>query len=290
MAKRSRTVFRQDSATETVTDQAPTTLSAEEEMLAKLAEKNTKFDRNEQIVPRLKILQPLSPEVTEGNNQCIEGAKPGMFYNTASGKLTPGQEGIIAVVIGHMKQTIEWMPREQGGGLVKIWGADEGWKNSCSPEEREKFNPVTKEGHTIDKQRSFLIYDVNPKTGETDPSFFNFRSTGNRAANLLATMLTQNRIRLSNGNIITPPFYYFTYKITLDKLSNMKGTWWSPHIVKNTVDGKHIRTKDLPNGDAIFNQAILMQEHFMEGGIAQVGWEEPAEDNSNDLNGDKIAF
>jgi hypothetical protein len=274
---------------DSVTEQLPATLTPEEEMLAKLAQKNSKFDRNEQVIPRLKILQPLSPEVQDGNNQYIEGAKPGMFYNTASGRLTPGQEGIVAVIVGHQKQTIEWMPREQGGGLVKIWGADEGWKNNCTAEEREKLNPVTKDGHTIDKQRSFLIYDVNPNTGETDPSYFNFRSTGNRAANQLASMLTQTRMKLSNGTIITPPFYYFTYKITLDKLSNNKGTWWSPKIVKNVGSkGEHLRTKDLPNGDEIFQQAILMQEHFMEGGIAQADWEAPTETNS--IDNDKITF
>jgi hypothetical protein len=283
MAKR---VSRFDSATEHL----PATLTAEEEQLAALAQKNTKFDRNEQIIPRLKILQPLSPEVQEDGSQYVSGAKPGMFYNTASGKLTPGQEGIIAVVIGHTKQTIEWMPREQGGGLVKIWGADEGWKAKCDEEARDDLNPVTKDGHTIDKQRSFLIFDVNSKTGEMDPSFLNFRSTGNRVANILATMLTQTRYRMSNGQTITPPFYYYTYKFTLDKLTNMKGTWWSPKIVKNTGEkGQHIRTKDLPNGDEIFNQAILMQEHFMEGGIAQSSWEEP-QDNNNDIGNDKITF
>jgi hypothetical protein len=286
MARVRNNQVRMDSATE----QLPTTLSAEEEMLARLAQKNTKFAANEQVIPRLKILQPLSPEVQDGNNQYIDGAKPGMFYNTASGKLTPGQEGIIAVVIGHQKQTIEWMPREQGGGLVKAWGADEGWKNKCDPKQRDELNPVTTDGHTIDKQRSFLIFDVNVKTGEVDPSFFNFRSTGNRAANLLATMLTQTRYRMSNGQIITPPFYYYTYKFTLDKLTNMKGTWWSPRIAKNVGENNvHIRTKDLINGDEIFAHAILMQEHFMEGGIAQAGWEEPT-DTSNDLNNDKITF
>lgn len=282
MARIKRNQVRMDS------DNLPTTLTAEEEQLAALAQKNTKFEQNEQVIPRLKILQPLNPEVQEGENQYIQGAKPGMFYNTASGKLTSGAQGLIMVVIGHQRQVIEWVPREQGGGLVKIWGADEGWKALCDKSQRDAFNPVTKEGHTIDKQRSFLIFDVNPETGEVDPSFFNFRSTANRVANLLATMLTQTRVRLGNGNIITPPFYYYTYKVTLDKLTNIKGTWWAPRIVKNTNNkGEHIKTKDLPNGEEIFKQAVLFQEQFMEGGIIQSDFEEQHQD---DLEGDKITF
>jgi len=282
MAKR---VYRQDSATE----QLPVTLTAEEEQLAKLAQKNTVFERNELVVPRLKILQPLNPEVQEDGNQYVQGAKPGMFYNTSSGKLTSGMEGMIVCVVGHQKQTIEWVPRETGGGLVKIWGADEGWKANCEPMQRNAFNPVTKEGHTIDKQRSFLILDINVKTGETDPSFFNFRSTANRVANLLSTMLTQTRYKLSNGQVITPPFYFFTYKITLDKLTNNRGTWWAPKIVKNVNEkGIHIKTQDLINGDEIFKQAIMLQEHFLEGGIQQSDWEQPQ--GGDDLDGDKISF
>ena len=277
MAKR---VYRQDAA-----DSLPATLTAEEEQLAKLAQKNTVFERSELIVPRLKIQQPLNPEVQEDGNQYISGAKPGMFYNTSSGKLTPGQEGMIVCVVGHQKQTIEWVPRDAGGGLVKIWGSDEGWKALCEPQQRDAFNPVTKEGHTIDKQRSFLILDINTKTGETDPSFFNFRSTANRVANLLSTMLTQTRYRMGNGQVITPPFYFFTYKITLDKLTNTKGTWWAPKIVKNVDDkNMHIRTQSLINGDEIFKQAILLQEHFLEGGIQQSDWEQP----QDDLGGDRV--
>lgn len=282
MARIKRNQFRQDS------DNLPATLTAEEEQLAALAQKNTKFERSELVVPRLKILQPLNPEVQEGENQYVQGAKPGMFYNTSSGKLTSGGQGLTMVVIGHIRQVIEWVPREQGGGLVKIWGADEGWKALCDKEQREAFNPITKEGHTIDKQRSFLIFDVNPETGEVDPSFFNFRSTATRAANLLATMLTQTRIRLSNGNVITPPFYYYTYKVTLDKLTNTKGTWWAPKIMKNTsAKGEHIRTKDLPNGEEIFKQAVFFQEQFMEGGIVQSDFEEQ---HNDDLEGDKVTF
>ena len=100
MAKR---VFRQDS----VTEQLPTSLTPEEEQLAKLAEKNTNFAREELVVPRLKILQPLSPEVQEGNSQYIEGAKPGMFFNTCSGKLTHGAQGLTMVVVGHIRQIFE---------------------------------------------------------------------------------------------------------------------------------------------------------------------------------------
>jgi hypothetical protein len=277
-----RKVFRQDS------EQLPAILTAEEEELIALSQKNTKFERNELVVPRLKILQPLNPEVQEDGNQYVAGAKPGMFYNTSSGKLTPGQEGMICCIIGHQRNVVEWVPRTAGGGLVKIWGMDDGWKALCAPDQREAFNPVTKEGHTIDKQRSFLIFDIDTKTGMFDPSFFNMRSTSNRVANQLSTMLTQIRIKVGN-QVITPPYYYYVYKCTLERVSNDKGTWWQPRFNKYAdKDGLHIKTQDLPNGRGIFEQAKLYQEHFLEGTIQQDSFDQPVE--RDDLDGDHVAF
>jgi hypothetical protein len=284
MARRVTKQFRQDSETENL----PAVLTPEEEQLIKLSEKNTKFERNEVIIPRLKILQPLNPEVQEGENQYIQGAKAGMFYNTSSGKLTPGQDGMIFAVVGHTRQTLEWVPRDAGGGLVKIWGMDEGWKQLCDPMERDKFVPITREGHTIDKQRSFLIFDVNITTGEYDPSFFNLKGTGNKVASFLSTMLSQTRTKMGNGQIITPPYYYYLYKMTLDRMTNSKGTWWSPRIVKFTdKQGFHVKTQSLPNGDEIFQQAITLQEHLLEGGVTQADYDNDAVD---DLSGDKVTF
>ena len=280
-------VSRMDS----VTEQLPATLTAEEEELIKLAQKNTKFDRNELVVPRLKILQPLSPEVQDGGNQYVNGAKPGMLYNTSSGKLTPGQEGMICCIIGHQKQVIEWIPRSAGSGLVKIWGMDDGWKALCEPDQREALNPVTKDGHTIDKQRSFLIFDIDPETGADDPSFFNMKGTSNRVASHLSTMLTQVRLKMGDGKtIITPPYYYYLYKCTIERMTNEKGTWWSPKFVKYTNDkGEHVRTQDMPNGQETFEKAKLFQTQFLEGTIQQDTFDQPI-DTNNDLDGDAVAF
>src|SRR4051812_44582092 len=120
MAKRVVRVVRQDSETE----QLPATLTEAEKRLIALANENKKFESDELVLPRLKILQSNSPECQEGTPQYVTGARAGMFYNTSSGKLTSGQEGMITCIIGHQKQVLEWVPREAGGGLVKNWGMD----------------------------------------------------------------------------------------------------------------------------------------------------------------------
>jgi len=64
--------------------------------------------------------------------------------------------------------------------------------------------------------------------------------------------------------------------MTLDSMQNNKGSWFVPRIVKNTnPEGLHLRTMDLPNGEQIFNDAVSMQEQFMEGTILQQSFDEP---------------
>ena len=283
MAKR---VSRQDSASE----QLPAKISSDEERLIQLAEENTKFERDELVIPRLKMLQPLNPEVQEGTPQYVPGAKAGMLYNTSSGKLTAGQPGMIVCVIGHTRQVIEWIPREAGGGMVRNWGLDDGWKALCEPHQRDSFQPTTRDGHQIDKQRSFLIFDIDEKTGVIDPSFFNMRSTSNKVANRLSTMLTQARIKLSDGRIIAPPHYYYTYKIALEFVTNDKGRWWTPKITSHMDDkGRHKRTEDMPNGKAIFEQAVMLRQQLMEGTIQQQT-DDYGEQGDDTMEKDAITF
>ena len=68
------------------------------------------------VTPFVKLLQGLSPEITDG----MEGAKIGMFFNTASQELIPGNEGIVCVPIKKIHHFVEWRPREAGGGFVGI--------------------------------------------------------------------------------------------------------------------------------------------------------------------------
>src|SRR3954464_613237 len=263
-------------------------ISADEQRLIELAQRNAKFKQEDLIIPRLKILQPLNPEVQEDGPQTVEGAKPGMFYNTNSGKLTNGKTGMTICVVGHTRNYIEWIPRKDGGGLVKLWGADEGWRNQCEPTQVNEWQPVTRDGHIIAKVRSFFIFDIDTETGEYDPSFMGLQGTQTRVAAGLSSMLMQAKMRVAN-KVYTAPFYYYTYKMTLDTMRNDKGSWYVPRIVKNTnEEGMHVKTTDLHNGEQIFSDAVNMQEQFMDGTLLQQTWDEPIQ--QREVDPDKIAF
>jgi len=66
-------------------------------------------------IPFIQILQSNSPQV-ENNNP--EGSKPGMLFNSVTAELTPGDKGIVFIPCHREDAYVEWVPRDNGGGLV----------------------------------------------------------------------------------------------------------------------------------------------------------------------------
>jgi len=72
------------------------------------------MDADDQIVPFVRMLQALSPEVAKKSER-IEGAKAGMFINTATKDVF---ESFYFVPVSTRQVYVEWRSREDGGGIV----------------------------------------------------------------------------------------------------------------------------------------------------------------------------
>lgn len=66
------------------------------------------------IIPRLEVIQALSPQVKPGDPKYNESARPGMLVNSVSGQLY-GHEVIIVPII-YTKQWLVWMKRKDKNG------------------------------------------------------------------------------------------------------------------------------------------------------------------------------
>ena len=53
--------------------------------------------QEDMALPFVRILGQLSPQVTDGDAKYIEGAKPGMIYNTVTSELYDGKKGIKVI-------------------------------------------------------------------------------------------------------------------------------------------------------------------------------------------------
>lgn len=74
-------------------------------------------------LPRIEVLQALSPQIKRTDPKYIPGAEQGMIFNTISGELY-GNE-IVFVPIIFRKEWIVWQTRDAGGGFVGTFPSEE---------------------------------------------------------------------------------------------------------------------------------------------------------------------
>jgi hypothetical protein len=80
-------------------------------------------DANDASMPFLAILQKGSPQCDDEHSKHIDGAKAGMFLNTATGRLWDGKEaGVEVIPCGYQKKFVEWKPNR--GGYVETHDFD----------------------------------------------------------------------------------------------------------------------------------------------------------------------
>lgn len=81
--------------------------------------------QEDRVTPFLYVLASNSKACTRGAAEYVPGAAAGMFYNNSSKRLYDGEKGIDLVVCHYRKIYIEWVPIDDGGGLVGIWEPDD---------------------------------------------------------------------------------------------------------------------------------------------------------------------
>lgn len=65
-------------------------------------------------LPRLKLLQALSPEVTKSSAQYIQGAEPGFIMNSLNGNL---HNSLFVINLHYDRKTVVWKKRKFGAGM-----------------------------------------------------------------------------------------------------------------------------------------------------------------------------
>ena len=71
-------------------------------------------------LPFLKILGQLSPEVNKRDGKYVEGASPGMIYNTVTGDLFDGEKGIQVIPCYYKLEYVEWKDRGKDGSGAPV--------------------------------------------------------------------------------------------------------------------------------------------------------------------------
>jgi len=206
-------------------------------------------------IPFIGILQGLSPQVTEGKEGFIEGARPSMFYNNVTGNTYEGRKtGILVVPAFYRKQWLVWMDRDSGGGLVDVYD-----NNSIMAETIKN----DKGQNVIKSNTKLIVYEtaqhfclrLNLDTGETERVVISLKSTGLRANRKFNHAITSAKIP-GHPNIAAPRFM-FAYQATTFLEEKNGNSWWSPEFT---------RMKD-PVSKPVYDEAKTYYEQVKSGNI-----------------------
>lgn len=170
------------------------------------------------LVPRLTILQDLSPQLKSTKTEYIEGAKPGDICDVGTGELFPN--GIMFLPIFYRKDYLEWAPRKSGKGLIAIH-SDPAILDQCS-RDNEKNQPMLN-GNLIAETAQMFGLNLS---ADGRKSFIPMASTQLKKSRKWLTLATGEKLAREDGSTFTPPLFYRAYLLTTAQESNSEGDWF----------------------------------------------------------------
>ena len=172
-------------------------------------------------LPFLKVLAQLSPEVNKRDGKYVEGAEAGMIYNSVTGELYNGVEGINVIPCFYRLEYLEWKDRGEGlGAPVAIH--DSSSDIMSKTKEDANYKPRLPNGNYIDKTASHfvIILGDSPST-----ALISMKSTQLKISRKWNTMMSGLKIKGEDG-LFNPASFSHIYKLKTTQLSNDKGTWF----------------------------------------------------------------
>ena len=177
-----------------------------------------KIGKDELLIPFLAILQPMSPVVTEGDN---DNAKPGRYYNTITGDLYEGEkDGVPFQLVDFERMFVEWVPRDAGGGIAGRYQPDD--PKVLQEIERNRGSVVgIKLENGNDLVETYYVYGniLSPDLKQVESfAVLPLKSTNIKPFRTLLTAL-----RMIKGR---PPLFAFTVSLRCTKEKNDSGVWY----------------------------------------------------------------
>ena len=222
-----------------------------------------KIGQEDLALPFLKILGQLSPEVNKRDGKYVEGAEPGMIFNSVTGDLYDGVKGIDVIPCFYKLEYIEWKDRGEGPGApVAIYDSSSDIMSKTKAD--ANYKDRLPNGNYIEKTASHfvIIMGDSPST-----ALISMKSTQLKISRKWNSMMSGIKLNGKNG-MFTPASFSHIYKLKTTQMSNDKGTWfgWEVSKVGPITD------------QSLYGQAKTFSENISKGNVkAKHGEDKPKE-------------
>jgi len=232
------------------------------------------YDLLDISIPYITILQALSPQVNKRDGKHVEGAEPGMFYDSATGQVWDGEKGLYVVNVFHSRRYSEWYPRDSkvGKGLVHNFGHD---REAALKRvlDTKRFPWRTPEDTLITEAGTYYSLLMEEPGSLPTQGLISLTGTQLRKYKNLNTVAGTWRLPRKNGTLYNPIIFSRAYHMTSIPEQNDKGNWMGfkfepgPALVK-TRDSK-LDANLWPGGRMIYELASEFRRQ-VEGGEVSV--------------------
>jgi len=178
-------------------------------------------------LPFLKILGQLSPEVNKRDGKYVEGAEPGMIYNSVSGDLYDGAKGIDVIPAFYKLEYVEWKDRGEGaGGRVAVHDSSSDIMSQTKAD--ANYKDRLPNGNYVEKTASHFVII----TGDSPTTaLISMKSTQLKISRKWNSMMSGIKLKGKNG-LFTPASFSHIYRLKTTQMSNDKGTWFGWDVSK----------------------------------------------------------
>ena len=217
-------------------------------------------------LPFLKILGQLSPEVNKRDGKYVEGAAPGMIYNSVSGELYDGAKGINVIPAFYKLEYVEWKDRGEGsGGPVAVHDSSSDIMSQTKAD--ANFKDRLPNGNYVEKTASHFVII----TGDSPTTaLISMKSTQLKISRKWNSMMSGIKLKGQNG-LFTPASFSHIYRLKTTQMSNDKGTWfgWDVSKVGPITD------------TSLYQQAKTFSDNISKGSVKAKHGEEKKGSKSN---------
>ena len=161
-------------------------------------------------IPYLVILQKMSPQLDTSN------AKAGQIWNTV---LEKAVDEITVVPCGYVRNFVEWVPREQGGGLVGVHAA-----TNLPAHSRVDNKLITKTGNMLVETANHFVITVTDNG--YDRGLITMTSSQLKPNRRWNSVMAGLKVPAADGQMVTPARYSHMYKMSTVLNKNEAGSWY----------------------------------------------------------------
>lgn len=165
------------------------------------------------IIPRLELIQGLSPALKKNDPKYIPGAEMGMMNNSVTRELYG--DSVLVVPVFYMKQWLVWKDQKRGGGFA---GA---YDSPTEAQTRADEEGGKKEGWEVLDTPQHLCLLLNQQTGKAEEIMISLPRTKAKVSRAWNSMM-----RLAGGDTFAR-----VYKVTSAEETNKQGQQYYNFVI-----------------------------------------------------------